>query len=173
MRVVASLTTLPKRIKYIRPVIRSLVSQSHILDRIYLNIPYITLSGEKYNVPKDFLSSYSLVHINRCIDYGPATKLIPTLYLETDPKTIIITFDDDTIVHKDVVRILLSKSRVYPNACLSFSGWCVGSFPFYCQVALDNRTDVYADWIQGVHSIMYKRAFLNPDEITKIYLLSR
>ncbi len=36
-------------------------------------------------------------------DWGPATKLIGTLLLEKDPKTVIITLDDDMVYHRDTI----------------------------------------------------------------------
>ena len=76
----------------------------------------------------------------------PITKLIPVLKLENDPETIIITFDDDILLDKKVVKILYSKMKQYKNKCVvGFSGVCVGFFPFFFQFVVDNEKDVDVD----------------------------
>jgi len=165
MRVVASLTTLPKRLPYLHKTVDCILKQSYPLDMIYLCIPYKTRKGEEYNIPEDFYSNNNRVKIIRGLDYGPITKIYPTLFHEHDPNTLIITFDDDVKVHPDVVKILVDKHRVHPNACLSFSGWCVGEFPFYLQYASTNTKDVRVDWLQGVHAVLYQRRFLNEQSL--------
>ena len=166
MRLIGSMTTLPSRVSTIIDPIKYILRQSVSLDILYIHIPIKTLKGETYDIPENFLSNFSnfstKVIINRCKqDYGPITKLAPVLELETDPDTCIFTFDDDIIVHRDVVKKLQEKSLKYPDACLGFSGICVGSFPFYFQYVFNNHIDCPVDWIQGVHVVMYKRKFFN------------
>jgi hypothetical protein len=48
-------------------------------------------------------------------DYGPATKLIPTLLEETDPDTIIVTVDDDVVYHPDVLQDMVEGMMQYPD----------------------------------------------------------
>jgi hypothetical protein len=165
MRLVGSMSTLPSRISTIIEPIKHILDQTLCLDALYLNIPYKTIKGHIYKIPKNFLKNFTnystKVILNRCIDHGPITKLSPTLDLETDPNTIIITFDDDIIVTKNLIKTLLKKSTQYPNACLGFSGVCVGTFPFSFHLALDNEIDVKVDFVQGVHTILYKRSFFS------------
>ena len=133
MRIVVSLTTIPKRIDKIRNVLQSILQQSRKADKIYINIPEKTLKGEKYKIPK-FISENREIEIVRCQDYGAITKLLPILNIEREPTTRIITFDDDNIVHKDVLKIFEKRAKVYGNSALSFSGWCLSSFPSYIQL---------------------------------------
>jgi len=165
MRIVASLTTIPSRIRKIEPVIKALYNQKSLkFDNIYLNIP-LSFKGKKYILP-EFLNKYDNLKILRCdIDYGPITKLIPVLEVELDPNTIIITFDDDSIPSKNVLKIFINKVKKYPNTSLSFSGWCIGKFPFYLEFIGDNIKDVEVDWIQGTHGILYHRRFINKEEL--------
>lgn len=164
MRIVGSMTTLPDRISFIKTPIKYILRQSMPLDILYLHIPIKTLKNKEYTIPSDFLDDISgfrtKVIINRCnIDYGPITKLAPVLDIEKDPDTYIITFDDDIIVHKDVIKHLRDRIQKYERACVGFSGICTGSFPFYFQYVIDNNKDHPVDWIQGVHVVMYKRDF--------------
>lgn len=45
---------------------------------------------------------------------GPATKLIPTLYTETDPKTMIIIVDDDTVYPHHMTRLMQDRMAMDP-----------------------------------------------------------
>lgn len=164
MRIVGSMSTLPDRLDSITIPIKHILRQSHSLDVLYLNIPWKTLKGKSYDIPKDFMSEFegypTKVILNRCSqDYGPITKLAPTLELEKDSDTYILTFDDDIIPHRQLVKTLCQKIQKYPNTCLGFSGVCIGSFPFYFQFVIDNKEDQAVDWIQGVHVVAYKRSF--------------
>lgn len=168
IRIVASLTTVPERIKYVDEILKTLLSQTLPFSRIYLHIPYQSLKRKNYMVPNSLekFARENGIIINRINkDLGPITKLIPILNLEKDPETIIVTFDDDTLVHPRVNSILFQKCQEYPNACLSFSGWCIGKFPYMYQLVIKNDRDVSCDWLQGVHSIAYRRKFLDEREI--------
>lgn len=168
VRMVASLTTVPERIQYLHEILKTLLLQKIPFSRIYLHIPYQSLKRKYYMIP-NYLTNFAKdngIIINRIKeDLGPISKLIPVLSLENDPETIIVTFDDDTLVHPLVSSILLQKSQEYPQACLSFSGWCIGKFPYFYQLAIKNSRDVACDWLQGVHSIAYRRKFLNEQEM--------
>ena len=165
MRIVGSMTTIPDRIFDIEKVIDSILNQSRPLDCLYLNIPVKSLKGIEYKIP-DWVSKKKNLILNRCDeDYGPITKLLPVLDKETDPDTYITTFDDDRILHKDVVRIIESYINKYPDCVFSFSGWNTGSFPFYFERCDDNEEDQDVDWVQGCHSITYPRKVLNKNKL--------
>ena len=123
-KVVISLTTIPDRIDKLKPTLTSLLSQNVRVDKIYLNIPYKTLKGKKYKIPK-WLNKLKNITIRRVDkDYGPATKLLPTLkHIQNDnirradkdyglkhrqnDKTIIIVVDDDVIYGTKTVEVLV------------------------------------------------------------------
>jgi hypothetical protein len=157
------MTTLPRRLDDIVKPVKSILKQTAPLQLLYLNIPKCTKQGELYNIPKNFLNQFNgyntKVLVNRCIDYGPITKLAPTLDLETNPSTYILTFDDDIIVHRDLVKVMKNRIKINPNICWAFSGICVGKFPFYFQFVINNEKDQCVDWIQGVHVVAYRRSF--------------
>jgi hypothetical protein len=94
MRCVLSFTTIPSRINDIRPTVESLLAQTMTPDAVYLWLPqsYRRLPGGP-EVPKWLEGSGVDVHFTE--DYGPGTKLRPTLELEKDPRTVVVTADDD------------------------------------------------------------------------------
>ena len=103
--VIITLTTTPKRIKDLAPTLSSLFRQSRRVDSIYLNLPYETLRGEKYCIP-EWLKKLKTVKIRRIRrDWGPATKLLPTLHAAKDE--IIIVIDDDVIYGSSLVEYYL------------------------------------------------------------------
>lgn len=167
-RIVASLSCVPYRMSHIHLVIKNLLNQTHPLNAIYLHMPYRSRKGEIYSIPQSLfdLEDNTNFRINRIDeDLGPISKLIPVLDLETDPNTLIITFDDDILVGPNVVKILADKSVEYPNACLGFAGCCMGNFPFYYQLIKSGNSDTSVDWIQGVHGGVYPRKFFDKKEL--------
>ena len=161
VRFVISMTTLPGRVQYIKPVIDSILRHNGEIDKLYICLP-------RGKVPKHHIPPNTRkVEVIRCKDYGPITKIVGVLDRETDPDTLILTLDDDIIVTKNIVRLFRNKARKYPDAALSMSGWCYGSYPFNYQIALTNKKDVPVDWIQGVHGILYHRSFLDKKELLR------
>lgn len=109
-RVVVSLTSFSSRLKYIDATLESLFRQTYPPDQIYLFIPIKNYS--RFNLPS--MSSTALIDIQQqykekkikvieSVDYGPSTKLLGALNEEKNPETIIITVDDDTIYHDQLL----------------------------------------------------------------------
>lgn len=103
MKFVVSFTTSPTRIGKCGPMIHSILDQTRKPDLFLLNIPEeFARTGETYNVPKYIRKSLTVNRVTT--DYGPATKILPTVeYLKQianaekfDPaNTRIIYLDDD------------------------------------------------------------------------------
>ena len=99
MKYIVSFTTSPTRIHKCRPMLNSILGQTRKPDLILLNIPKVfERTGETYDIPKFVEKSVVVNVVDK--DYGPGTKLIPTVrYLIEngyDPnKTRIIYLDDD------------------------------------------------------------------------------
>lgn len=164
MRRIGTMTTLPSRLNLLKKPILSILRQTVPLDVLYIHMPLVTLKGLQYDIPLNFLDFsigfHTKVVINRCKeDFGPITKLAPVLDLETDPDTYIFSFDDDVMVHRNLIRKYISKIVEHPNACLSLSGVCAGRFPSFYQLISKNKEDHPIDWIEGVHTVAYKRSF--------------
>jgi hypothetical protein len=95
-KIVVSLTTLPSRISNIEKVINSILVNTIKPDIIYLNVPQFSTREQKsYDIPQSLLNIETLKINIIDTDYGPVTKLYPTLFKELDPETIIICIDDD------------------------------------------------------------------------------
>lgn len=94
---IISLTTTPGRISEIRPILISLLDQSVAVEEIRINVPYKSCKGVRYEIP-NWLKRLRNVKIHRQIkDWGPATKLIPTILDARNRDKKIIVVDDDVI----------------------------------------------------------------------------
>ena len=116
-RIVITMTTSPKRLSKIKPVIDSIMTQTVLPDIIYLNIPKVFKRTEEVfdgTLPM-FIVMNHLIHINVCEDIGPATKVLPVLELETDPETCIVSIDDDLSYDNTMINTLIGYSMVFPD----------------------------------------------------------
>lgn len=103
---VISLTTTPNRLKQIKHTLLSLMDSSVAVEEIRLNIPYHSCKGTEYRIPS-WLKRLKSVKICRTIkDWGPATKLLPTLSHARNKNTKIIVVDDDVIYGYYMVETL-------------------------------------------------------------------
>jgi hypothetical protein len=125
-RVIASLSTVPDRIKNLRPTIRSLLRQTRPPDEIVIAIPEFSIREQKrYVVPK-YLSELPRVRVLRCgKDWGPATKFIPAVQEELQAgrgSTLIMVLDDDRVYPRDALESYLYYNAELPDAALCFRG---------------------------------------------------
>lgn len=108
--IVVSFTTSPTRIHKCLPMIQSICQQTVKPDLFLLNIPDVfARTGESYVVPNEIAQ---LVTIHCCeIDYGPGTKLIPTIdYLRKhnySENTRILYCDDDVCYQPNMLESVL------------------------------------------------------------------
>ena len=104
MRIVVSLTTLPKRLteEVIIQTLESINNQTITPDAIYLGLPKKNkrLNVQYPNIPKIVKQLCTTVLLDE--DYGPVTKILAGLKMESDPNTIIITIDDDYFSDEDL-----------------------------------------------------------------------
>lgn len=117
-RVVVSLTTIPDRIGRIRPTLLSLLDQTRRPDRIVLNLPKTShREGRDYVIPPFVEALSACIDIHRCDrDWGPATKLLPTLEIEREPNTRIVVVDDDQVYPRNMIEELVAWSERLPEA---------------------------------------------------------
>jgi hypothetical protein len=120
-RFIFSLTTSPTRINELRPTINSLLSQSYSASHIRINIPLkFGRTGEEYVIP-DWLSSTPGIRIHRCeLDYGPGTKLVPTILQPCEDATDddwVVTVDDDIryqpFLLEELAKVIVANGRKY------------------------------------------------------------
>merc|ERR1719210_2295455 len=99
--------------QYASRVLESMANQSWLPDSVIINFPdrIERLSSSRLEIPSEAYEwerKYGFLKIHQTKDYGPATKLLGALEVESDPDTIIVIIDDDTYYHKDTVLALVS-----------------------------------------------------------------
>ncbi len=117
-KILVSLTTIPKRInKNLVDTLKSLINQQTQPDYIILNIPYkYNNFSNDFTIP-DYLNFDHRIIINRCKDYGPATKVLGlfennVLSLINDTDIIVIT-DDDRNYDINLISHFINKFNEY------------------------------------------------------------
>lgn len=145
---VISLSTLPMRTPYLPRTLKSLLMQTHCPRRIFVWVPrYNQRRHIRYTLPDElveFNRTSRIVHV-RMIDrdYGPATKLIPTLqwftqgglegqrasgpglpggWIPPDPQQGIVLLDDDVLYAPDILQRYACFHRMFPEAALGAWG---------------------------------------------------
>lgn len=125
-RVVASLTSIPKRLTFLEPTLECLRQQSWPLDAIYVVLPEYYVERDVRLRDSDIpacLHRYATV-LRPAVDGGPISKLAHVLDVETAPDTFILTVDDDMLYDRDTVRHLVeAHSRIgNPTTAIGYSG---------------------------------------------------
>lgn len=120
-KVYITMTTSPTRLKRIVAVLATL--DLSYVDRINVVLPKkYGRNNEEYNkVDISNISKFPKVNIIRIDkDYGPITKMLPTLEQVKDPKTIIISIDDDVGYSLSMINdLIFNKVVVYPDSVLT------------------------------------------------------
>jgi hypothetical protein len=108
IKVIASLTTMPKRLSTLEFTLQSVIDQAYPISEIHLNIPFICLrTGEQYAIPNE-IRNFPRVKIFRTEDLGAVTKIAPTFKrLSHDEDTYIWQVDDDIRYPSNALEILV------------------------------------------------------------------
>lgn len=110
MDFVVSFTSHFQRTHFIEAAVNELRHQTLLPKIVEINIP----RGFDFALSHEFSTSFPAhIEINRVEDYGPATKLLPTLLRH--PDLPIITIDDDAHYRPELFEDLVSFSLAFPG----------------------------------------------------------
>ena len=133
MKFIISFTTSPTRIYKIEKMMNAIINQTVKPYLIILNIPKIFhRTNETYQIPDYLNSIYDKFVINHIeTDYGPATKIYPTIkYLRDNNYTLdtrIIYLDDDIVYLPKMIesykKRIESSLNIYNKSVLCTSGF--------------------------------------------------
>lgn len=171
-RIVFSMTTTPGRFPHVHATVESLLRSSLKPDVVYLHLPRVSSkTGEPYPVVmSDELITLSrkyptALRINRVDqDVGPLTKLWPTLAMETNETTLIITADDDEWYPPKYHTELVQASLDRPEWAVAYRGIKVtdankGKYEFIN----GNNDYIDVDVLEGYTGAVYRRSFFSTD----------
>lgn len=165
--IIVSLTTIPERLEKGLPIncIKTLLKQSLLPDRIFVNIPTISKKGVPYNLDlasklEELSPIVKVINANK--DYGPVTKIIPTLltleqeFTQTNDIQIILV-DDDCFYNFNLVETLTTLKRRNPTELvIGTSGRIKSKTVNYATVNGSRRSDnFYADIIEAFPGVLY------------------
>ena len=129
-RVVVSMSTLPGRVEKIAPrQLSFLLNQTRKPDEIYVVLPDRSRrQGLAYAVSPSLEEAADRgdLRLLFCgVDWGPATKLVPLLFVESEPLTLIMTVDDDLDYPPGLVAGLLAKATTNFDAAFGLRGYAL------------------------------------------------
>lgn len=171
-KVIVSLTTVPNRLHEkqdhmgTRIGFKTILNQQYDNYEIHFNIPYkYNKTGEEFQIPdwlKNLEKEYNNLFIYRTEDYGPITKILPTLERVDDPNSIIITVDDDLFYMNGLIEAHLNAREKYPDYAIGFAG--ISSLDGSCHFCTTLKKDTRVKVLEGYKSVSYKRSFFNLEE---------
>ncbi len=122
--VIVGLTTIPSRLPFLVPTLKSLLLQNVPPGKILLHLPkHSRRERIEYTVPGE-LEGLEVIQIVRCPDWGPATKILPAL-LDGDPDQRVVAVDDDRIYRRTLLEDLVTASEHHPDAAVGCFGLIV------------------------------------------------
>ena len=162
MRVIASLTTMPKRINLLKDTLDSIRAQSFPVSSIELNVPYKCVrTGEDYVIP-DWLLEYP-VTICRTEDYGAITKIAPTLLRHKDEDVYLWSCDDDIRYPSCMLQLLMNKHEPYIKRVLTISSGSVSVSGFTANFRQGNTMI-----LEGFATVLYPPNLIEDDFLSYV-----
>lgn len=168
--IIVTMTTIPSRLSSttaIQSSLKTILHQSDISYEVHLNIPY-SYRHKKISLPEwlmEWQEQYSHLKIFRCADFGPITKIYPTIQRVTNPNTILITVDDDLLYEDGFIGAHLNGINKYPDCALGFAGITsiepdqIGRYHF----ASTQPEDIRVRILEGYKTISYRRYFFTEE----------
>ena len=174
-KIVVTYTTLPDRYDLLHRSINSILGQTRPVDAIYLAIPKTCRRLNKVytTLPKEITDSCTVVECD--IDYGPITKIYGALVSESDPETIIISCDDDTIYDPMFIESIVKYADKYRDIAICGTGALISRGVYLTAIRttlknftwinpivgldVDPDTGRNVDLIFGVAGVLYRRKF--------------
>jgi len=173
-KVILTLTTIPERLSFdhdlgLKRVIYSLINLKYNNYEIHFNIPKVNKrTGEEYVIPEwlKFINGREKLRIFRTEDYGPSTKLLPTLNRIDDPNQLIIIVDDDLIYESRLIESHLKlrekdDEKVWGFAGLNNLGDKFGDARDRFVIGVNK--DVRVGIIEHYKTVSYRRRFFESD----------
>ncbi len=132
---IVSLTSIPPRFKHLPAVIESLAAQSVKPDRIELYLPRAYRREEFNSAEMPALPSLSgaceIIRVDT--DYGPATKILPSVSRHQGTQARLVYCDDDKIFHPLWLETLLNSAEDHPDCVIANSGQSSARFEAKCR----------------------------------------
>ena len=105
-----SMSTIPERIKNINEILLNINKQTVKPDKIFLNIPYKYKRFKNKSIDESEIKKIMIdnLEINRCIDYGPGTKIMGSINKIKNYDCVIL-LDDDHFYDENIFEIFINN----------------------------------------------------------------
>lgn len=162
MNIVITLTTIPSRLinQYnydLEYCIKSLMEQNYDDYQIHFNIPESHKQTDGEYILPDWLvelgESDDKLTIFRTEDYGPVTKLYPTVKRIDDEETIIIVVDDDIIYNPEMINEHLKNREKWPDYPVGYDGLTSINDDGSRRVTFENNRDYFSLQMEFTHML--------------------
>lgn len=156
-KIIVTLTTIPERLSCgkLEKTLDSIYNQTLKPDIVIINIPLVTLKGKKYDPVKlkNLEEKYPNIIINRVPDdFGPITKIVPTLKFVNDNDKIVI-IDDDVVYDEKMIY------KLY-NSNLQAVGFCGREGKDLTWYHNFKDTPMLMDFLETFDGVMYSASIL-------------
>lgn len=147
--VTVSMTTVPWRLESALKSVKTILSVS-IVDLVILNIPKKYGRDDrssKWFIDEQLLSKFPKTDrfiLNRCEDYGPITKILPTLDIITEGTLIIV---DDQMYHTKFIKSIAEAQNKSPNTVHTYYSYT------YEDIEVPQGVDIISFNVEDVHSL--------------------
>jgi hypothetical protein len=166
-RVYVSLTTSPKRINGIEKTIQAMTKQSMKPEKIILNLPRV-FKRDNSTFPSPlppFITNNPLIHVNFTEDIGPATKILPSLPLVSNPEDYILSIDDDIYYPPDFIRIYVSIAEsLKPVDVVVSNSYYAPTEKELCSTT--KECFPVRGFLEGFVGVLYRKRFLSDMDYT-------
>lgn len=176
-KVIITLTTVPERLEYdhpkgIKSVVYSLLNLKYRNYEIHFNIPMINNRTKKEYIIPEWLKEISEtkecnLKIFRTKDYGPITKIYPTVQRVKDPNQLIIIVDDDIVYETTLIEEHLKLRAINDNVVWGYRGINFVDLEKFMNLELESITMVNettsVDILYNLMSTSYRRRFFETD----------
>ncbi|CAE6967887.1 unnamed protein product [Symbiodinium sp. CCMP2592] len=181
-RVVVTMSTFEGRLGNLKMALQSLAVQSCTPDAIYVFVSQNPFTksvikgqgaggngGDGVVGDDAFWEDITNIHSSIIVkhiadDWGPATKLLAALQVESDPSTWLITVDDDTKYHVDTVLALVLAAMNLPwNSSPAFwceEAWADGYRSLKKRTMSRGEEGTVHGWCGGFAGVLFKRFML-------------
>lgn len=171
--IVITLSTVPNRLldpfpdRGTKVGLKTILEQSFNNYVVHFNIPYAyKYDNTEIYIPdwlRSYQNKYNNLLIHRTEDYGPITKILPTLERINNPETIIITVDDDLFYMDGFIEAHLKARKKYPDYAIGFAG--LSALDGSCHFCTTLQKDTKVKILEGYKTVSYKRNFFDIDEL--------
>lgn len=174
-KVYLTMTTSPVRLRKLTTVLAMVLNNPYIY-RAYVNLPEKYRNKESYR-KSDIKFVKNLdprIQVKRTKkDYGPVTKMLPTITRVRDKDAIIISLDDDIGYPASLINELIYYSVhrpdiIHTGASFSFGDYYSSEIDRHFWPVYRKPPGMYGDIVEGWGGIAYKKKFVDVKTIKRL-----